>query len=92
MEIYSHSSTMQSWKWRQTGTDVRGVPQRKERVDLMTIENRQVKRDGRKDLAKVRFKLEASDAAMGVEAELLWAIPLGEGTFKVDNIPFTSLA
>jgi Domain of unknown function (DUF4265) len=43
----------------------------------------------RTELVKLCFKLDDSDAAMGVETESLWALPLEDyNTFKIDNIPF----
>jgi Domain of unknown function (DUF4265) len=39
-------------------------------------------------LVKVHFPLPPDDQAQGVSAENLWAVPLGESYFQIDNIPF----
>ena len=39
-------------------------------------------------LVKVRFPLPAEDQARGVEAENLWAEPVGGGRFRIENTPF----
>lgn len=39
-------------------------------------------------LAKIRFPLPPEDEAAGVEAENLWAAALGDGRYRIDNIPF----
>jgi len=54
----------------------------------MIIEEHHSNTKAHVQLAKVRFILDESDAAMGVEAENLWARRLGEDMFKIDNIPF----
>jgi hypothetical protein len=39
-------------------------------------------------LVKINFPLPLEDQAQGVEAENLWAEPLGGDRFRIDNIPF----
>lgn len=39
-------------------------------------------------LVKINFPLPPEDQAQGVEAENLWAEPLGGDRFRIDNIPF----
>jgi len=39
-------------------------------------------------LVKINFPLPAEDQAQGVEAENLWAEPLGSNRFRIDNVPF----
>src|SRR5262245_5377260 len=39
-------------------------------------------------LVKINFPLPAEDQAQGVEAENLWAEPLGGNRFRIDNVPF----
>jgi hypothetical protein len=77
------SRAVQSRLWRQTSYVLL-----KGWIDLMTVENHQMKKEAPNARAKVRFRLEEADAVMGVEAELLWAIPLRRGIFKLDSIPF----
>jgi hypothetical protein len=40
------------------------------------------------ELTKIHFALSAEDMDMGVEAENLWAASLGDGRYRIDNIPF----
>jgi hypothetical protein len=39
-------------------------------------------------LVKITFPLPLEDQAQGVEAENLWAQPLGGSRFRIDNVPF----
>jgi hypothetical protein len=39
-------------------------------------------------LVKVRFPLPPEDSAHGVEAENLWAANLGDGRYRIENVPF----
>ena len=43
---------------------------------------------GISELMKIRFALPAEDQAAGVGAENLWAAALGDGRYRIDNIPF----
>ncbi|SPF53594.1 conserved hypothetical protein [Candidatus Sulfopaludibacter sp. SbA4] len=40
------------------------------------------------ELVKVNLPLPPEDQAQGVEAENLWAEPLGEDLYRIDNVPF----
>jgi hypothetical protein len=54
----------------------------------MVTESHENGRTASSGLVKVRFPLDESDVSMGVVAETLWALPLGQQGFQIDNIPF----
>lgn len=37
---------------------------------------------------KIKFPLEQKDDYPPYDVESLWAVPLGDGTYRIDNIPF----
>lgn len=54
----------------------------------MNSEHERLSRANDPALVKIRFLLSVQDAEQGVEAENLWALDLGNGLYKIDNIPF----
>lgn len=54
----------------------------------MNNEHTRQRRNEHENLIKIRFPLSESDREDGVAAEYLWAEPIGNHSYRIDNIPF----